>query len=204
MWAFGVMLFTLIYGRLPFRGASYMAVKHAVLHDALHFPPAAPHTREWGRLCEQLLIKDPNKRLTASQLSLCTLLFDATRAVDDDDARPLAQLLAPSPSVAHFATMGLGLGAAPGSPTFMQAMSGAPDPVPLTAVTREETSTALRKPVRGNVVSFSEALAHDLRCLTFETLPQGGSGRGVRPRNSGHVPSLQESLTGFGQAIVRE
>jgi serine/threonine protein kinase len=119
IWAFGVTLFVMVYGRLPFRGTSYATVKHNVLNDALVFPPAAPQTQPWAELIAQLLVKDPQRRLTASQLSMSPLLSGVTATSDAahgvararPDVGPLP--LAPSPSVLQLA--GLPRAAAGGS-----------------------------------------------------------------------------------------
>jgi serine/threonine protein kinase len=94
MWAFGVTLFAMVYGRLPFRGASYLTVQHNVLNDALVFPPAAPQTKPWAELIAQLLVKDPQRRLTASQLSMSPLFADGNVAT-----AVMPFQLAPSPSL---------------------------------------------------------------------------------------------------------
>jgi hypothetical protein len=84
----------MVYGRLPFRGETYWSVKHSVSNDALVFPPAAPQTKPWAALIAQLLVKDPQRRITASQLSMSPLFADGNVATT---VMPL--VLAPSPSV---------------------------------------------------------------------------------------------------------
>jgi serine/threonine protein kinase len=107
MWAFGVTLYVLVFGRVPFRGATYLAVKRAVLHDELSFPLAVPATAPLADLVRQLLVKDPALRLTASELSM-TILGDMCRASSPSDllnvSAPVAlvaRVLAPCPSVAE-------------------------------------------------------------------------------------------------------
>jgi serine/threonine protein kinase len=68
MWAFGVTLYVLIFGRLPFAGDSYFAVKASVLAGEVRFPPAPPQARKWEVLILELLHPDPAERLTARKL----------------------------------------------------------------------------------------------------------------------------------------
>jgi serine/threonine protein kinase len=74
MWAFGVTLFVMIYGMLPFNGTSYFDVKCCVVNDELQFPPAAPQTLKWQGLLRQLMHKNPKVRMTAPQLMSSPLL----------------------------------------------------------------------------------------------------------------------------------
>jgi serine/threonine protein kinase len=74
MWAFGVTLFVMICGTLPFGGTSYFGVKQHVLENELAFPPAAPAAAKWHRLLTKLLQKDPAHRMTAAQLTQHSLL----------------------------------------------------------------------------------------------------------------------------------
>jgi serine/threonine protein kinase len=71
MWAFGVTLYALLFGRLPFDGASYMALKQSVLSAPLTFPPAAPATEEWRGLLRGLLTRDVAHRTTAVDMLQC-------------------------------------------------------------------------------------------------------------------------------------
>jgi serine/threonine protein kinase len=74
MWAFGVTLYVMIYGTLPFDGASYFDLKQNVVNEDVTFPPAAPLTRKWQALLRELLQKDPRQRLTAIKLVAHPLL----------------------------------------------------------------------------------------------------------------------------------
>jgi serine/threonine protein kinase len=80
MWAFGVTLYALLFGRLPFDGASYMGVKRNVLSAPLTFPPAAPATEEWQGLLRGLLARDAAQRTTADEL-LTHDVFEVVRPI---------------------------------------------------------------------------------------------------------------------------
>jgi serine/threonine protein kinase len=69
MWAMGVTLFVMVYGKLPFKGSSYFGVKKSVVDGELRFPPAMPAARPWIGVISALLHKDPAQRMTAKQLA---------------------------------------------------------------------------------------------------------------------------------------
>jgi serine/threonine protein kinase len=147
IWAFGVTLFVMVYGRLPFRGASYWTVKHNVLNDALVFPPAAPQTQPWAELIAQLLVKDPQRRITASQLSMSPLLSSEPLVASDSSMYMLSSTmcmggmpfpLAPSPSVQQLSISPVpGTAMSPTLPTPPQpiAVSDAEEAAALTVAT---------------------------------------------------------------------
>jgi serine/threonine protein kinase len=69
MWAFGVTLYVMMYGKLPFGGTSYFAMKDDVLHATLVLPAAASEdVAAWRGVVGQLLERDPLKRITADDL----------------------------------------------------------------------------------------------------------------------------------------
>jgi serine/threonine protein kinase len=101
MWALGVTLYVLIFGRLPFGGDSYFAVKRSVCEDAVAFPPSSVAARKWQRVIAAMLVKDPARRITAAQLRRCRLLVDdehaAQREADASWMTPQPRELVPRP-----------------------------------------------------------------------------------------------------------
>ena len=73
-WSFGVVLYAVVFGRLPFAGPSISDTFHEILHAPLTFPPleAVPENAElteaaydlWVRLCSRLLVREPQQRLS--------------------------------------------------------------------------------------------------------------------------------------------
>jgi serine/threonine protein kinase len=74
MWAFGVTLYVMIYGCLPFTAPTYFAMKQTVTIDELEFPPAAPATLKWRDVLRRLLEKDSALRMTAAEARYHPLL----------------------------------------------------------------------------------------------------------------------------------
>jgi serine/threonine protein kinase len=98
MWAFGVTLYVMIFGCLPFVGDSYFAIKRAVVEDELLFPPAAPPTAKWQPLLRELLRKDPAARMTVVDLRRHPLLKPpAARRIDAPPVRRTQSNILPSP-----------------------------------------------------------------------------------------------------------
>jgi serine/threonine protein kinase len=99
MWAMGVTLHVMIFGRLPFPGSAYCAIKQRVLHDALvlDIPEDCSRAhRRWCRVIEKLLEKDPRKRLTAKQLDVA--MASLVRASQPDPEGAMGSPFNPAPS----------------------------------------------------------------------------------------------------------
>lgn len=68
VWALGVTIYGAVYGRLPFVGPNYEAVKKLVLQSPPAFPPENPMTSKWKDVLQGLLTKDPANRMTLKDL----------------------------------------------------------------------------------------------------------------------------------------
>jgi serine/threonine protein kinase len=87
LWAFGVTLYVLVHGRLPFAGESYFAIKESVLTSRLEFPRTAQQaTKKWNLLIQALLQQDPARRMTAGQLCRCRLVCPKSQTVSPQQA----------------------------------------------------------------------------------------------------------------------
>lgn len=73
MWALGVTLYSFVFGKLPFFGSSVDSITHAIQNNACEFPSNADSG--WVSLLSSLLNKDPNRRITASELRQSDFLF---------------------------------------------------------------------------------------------------------------------------------
>ncbi|KAJ3414231.1 hypothetical protein HDV05_006848 [Chytridiales sp. JEL 0842] len=63
VWALGVTLYCLIFGRVPFVAATEFELFHVISKQPLHFPSDVPICDELKDLLTRLLCKDPCKRL---------------------------------------------------------------------------------------------------------------------------------------------
>ena len=75
IWALGVTLFVLLFGKLPFFGSNVEEIMSNIQNTSLQFPADADP--DWKNLLSQMLNKDPNKRLTAMDLRHHPLLGGA-------------------------------------------------------------------------------------------------------------------------------
>lgn len=62
-WSFGILIYELIYGTTPFRGARRDETFENIVKAPLRFPPKPVVSEACQDLITQLLIKDPSKRL---------------------------------------------------------------------------------------------------------------------------------------------
>ncbi|CEM36746.1 unnamed protein product [Vitrella brassicaformis CCMP3155] len=70
MWALGVILYMMLYGKLPFKGPNDQAIMKNILLKQPEIPAKSgerPISKEAQDLLKKLLRKDPHKRLTAEQ-----------------------------------------------------------------------------------------------------------------------------------------
>ena len=68
MWALGVTIYAMVFGRLPFSGDTAHSIVQSILNDPLTFPPANPAQIKWTWLLRRLLERGPSKRMTACEL----------------------------------------------------------------------------------------------------------------------------------------
>ena len=86
MWALGVTIYAMVFGRLPFNGDSFLGAAHSILNDPLTFPPASAGQVKWTKLLRRLLERDPSKRMTAKELKHDTILrWSMEPSADDVD-----------------------------------------------------------------------------------------------------------------------
>lgn len=74
MWAFGITLYALLYGKLPFRGSTLHGLLQTI-SEGLCFPDIDEHdvpsyVSEWNPVITQLLDPNPERRMTISELCL--------------------------------------------------------------------------------------------------------------------------------------
>lgn len=79
MWSFGVILYSMLFGRLPFAGPTLRETFDAVVSADLVFPPLedVPEHDEftsetlsaWQALCRQLLVRSPAERMSVRALA---------------------------------------------------------------------------------------------------------------------------------------
>ncbi|CAG9577765.1 protein kinase-like protein [Leishmania major strain Friedlin] len=89
-WSFGVVLYSVIFGRLPFAAATISETFSEILNSALSFPTleevpervgmTETEYHQWVELCTKLLVREPRQRLPLSAV-LRHPLFRASAAV---------------------------------------------------------------------------------------------------------------------------
>ncbi|CBZ23997.1 protein kinase-like protein [Leishmania mexicana MHOM/GT/2001/U1103] len=89
-WSFGVVLYSVIFGRLPFAAATISETFSEILHSALSFPAlekvpervgmTETEYHQWVELCTKLLVREPRQRLPLSAV-LRHPLFRTSAAV---------------------------------------------------------------------------------------------------------------------------
>ncbi|GET90297.1 protein kinase-like protein [Leishmania tarentolae] len=96
-WSFGVVLYCVIFGRLPFAAATVSETFNKILYSPLSFPAfeevperagmteTAYH--QWVQLCRKLLVREPRQRLPLSAV-LHHPLFRAAAAADVKSSTP--------------------------------------------------------------------------------------------------------------------
>ncbi|KAG6521954.1 hypothetical protein ZIOFF_019088 [Zingiber officinale] len=62
-WAYGILLYELLYGRTPFAGPTNLQTLHNIVKQPLSFPTADPSSSAAKDLIASLLAKDPTARL---------------------------------------------------------------------------------------------------------------------------------------------
>lgn len=85
-WAFGVTLYQLMYGVLPFNGETHLQLTRRIVNDDVEFPTDRDDVPpSFVMAVRRLLTKDPSQRLTLKEFSRCEWLFE------DREARPPIQ-----------------------------------------------------------------------------------------------------------------
>ena len=93
VWSLGVLLYVMLTGQIPFRGASIQECMHAVLYDDLVLPPTA--SLECKDLLIHMLDKDPDQRYDITEVLSHPLisggrLYEAIKKVAEWDERDIA------------------------------------------------------------------------------------------------------------------
>lgn len=68
IWALGVMLYTMVIGKLPFSGENEDEIINAIVKKKLKFGQEKPLSKEFRDLLTQILEKDPEKRISMFDL----------------------------------------------------------------------------------------------------------------------------------------
>ncbi|KAI8873687.1 Pkinase-domain-containing protein [Ramicandelaber brevisporus] len=68
VWALGVTLYCLAFGKLPFDGTNIHDITEAILNSELSFPASVPVSAEFRHLLERMLDKNPRTRITVSKI----------------------------------------------------------------------------------------------------------------------------------------
>ena len=63
VWALGIILYSLLFGKLPFNGTSNSEVIKSITKSSVKFPKSIPVSDEARNLIHRLLEKDPTKRI---------------------------------------------------------------------------------------------------------------------------------------------
>jgi len=63
VWAIGVMLYTMIFGTLPFTADDERTLVKQIKNDQVKFPKTSPITPEGKEVIKAMLQKDPSKRI---------------------------------------------------------------------------------------------------------------------------------------------
>ena len=91
VWAFGVTLYVLLYGTLPFGGWNQHSLMRSILNDEIPFPSTGDIPVAVQGLVKELLVRDPTKRLSLSEFrSRSALLLAKSCAIAHNDVNLLA------------------------------------------------------------------------------------------------------------------
>ena len=63
VWAMGIMLFSMVFGYLPFHHSNEKELIKSIRNDKVKFPTGIPITPGGKELIKSMLEKDPKKRL---------------------------------------------------------------------------------------------------------------------------------------------
>ena len=63
VWAMGIMMFSMVFGYLPFHNSNEKELIKSIRNDKVKFPTGIPITPGGKNLIKSMLEKDPKKRL---------------------------------------------------------------------------------------------------------------------------------------------
>lgn len=75
IWALGATLYSLVFGNVPFIASNVPSVYEKIKHESLQFPRLPKISEELKDLLENMLNKNPGKRITLPQVKVSQLLF---------------------------------------------------------------------------------------------------------------------------------
>lgn len=70
IWALGATVYALVFGNVPYLATNVPAVYEKIQKDSLQFPPKCSISAELKDLIEQMLEKDPAKRITLPKIKV--------------------------------------------------------------------------------------------------------------------------------------
>ncbi|XP_065170074.1 calcium/calmodulin-dependent protein kinase kinase 1 isoform X2 [Atheta coriaria] len=70
IWSMGITLFAFVYGHVPFYDENIVGLYSKIRHQPVEFPPLPTVSESLKDLIRKMLVKDPNKRITLSEIKM--------------------------------------------------------------------------------------------------------------------------------------